>query len=594
MSHAQTAGLSKSQDEHPNTWDGETSGTDSYDELELDPDTLLARSVAETQKGGLEIKLDQTSRNGKYLLIPNDPETKEILRKGLEREEVEATGKKPRTSFHHLVFTRQFTAFDRQNPSASTSPFFGFFTLFWIAMVLLFCQVAMHNYRDYGSILGRNQVLKMMFSHDVLVLGFTDGVMCLACMEGLLFQKLVHRGWIRWEREGWIIQNIWQSLYLAAVVGWTYYREWPWTHTIFAVLHGLVFLMKQHSYAFYNGYLSRVLLRRTLLEQKLEQLEAMEPNASAPTSPVSPKAVFDSVSGINTEKLSHRINGQAATKRRSMSSRTSIDLGREETEVARIARAVERGTAIDASQMTTFANIIRAEIAILTKELSGGRSSSSTTDSNTTSVPSSYPQNLTLLNFLDWTCLPTLVYELSYPRQKSINWWYVSEKLLATAGVLCVMMVISQAYIYPPVARTVTMKQSGMSLEQRSRELPYIVSDMLFPLLIEQLLTWYLIWECILNLLAELTRFADRGFYGAWWNSVTWDQYARDWNRPVVSQRPCLLSPPTTHACITTDQELLPPAQFPPPPRLPLLHLDFPPQPARRDFRHFPAVRSRA
>ena len=25
----------------------------------------------------------------------------------------------------------------------------------------------------------------------------------------------------------------------------------------------------------------------------------------------------------------------------------------------------------------------------------------------------------------------------------------------------------------------------------------------------------------------------DRGFYGDWWNSVTWDQYARDWNRPV-------------------------------------------------------------
>jgi sterol O-acyltransferase len=41
------------------------------------------------------------------------------------------------------------------------------------------------------------------------------------------------------------------------------------------------------------------------------------------------------------------------------------------------------------------------------------------------------------------------------------------------------------------------------------------------------------IWECILNLLAELTYFADRGFYADWWNSVSWDQFARDWNRPV-------------------------------------------------------------
>jgi len=37
----------------------------------------------------------------------------------------------------------------------------------------------------------------------------------------------------------------------------------------------------------------------------------------------------------------------------------------------------------------------------------------------------------------------------------------------------------------------------------------------------------------VLNVLAEVTRFADRGFYGDWWNSVSWDQYAREWNRPV-------------------------------------------------------------
>lgn len=36
-----------------------------------------------------------------------------------------------------------------------------------------------------------------------------------------------------------------------------------------------------------------------------------------------------------------------------------------------------------------------------------------------------------------------------------------------------------------------------------------------------------------LNVLAELTLFADRGFYADWWNSTSWDQFARDWNRPV-------------------------------------------------------------
>jgi len=31
---------------------------------------------------------------------------------------------------------------------------------------------------------------------------------------------------------------------------------------------------------------------------------------------------------------------------------------------------------------------------------------------------------------------------------------------------------------------------------------------------------------------SELTYFADRGFYADWWNSISWDQFARDWNRP--------------------------------------------------------------
>lgn len=36
-----------------------------------------------------------------------------------------------------------------------------------------------------------------------------------------------------------------------------------------------------------------------------------------------------------------------------------------------------------------------------------------------------------------------------------------------------------------------------------------------------------MLFESILNLLAELTYFADRGFYGDWWNSVSWDEFAR-------------------------------------------------------------------
>lgn len=532
--------------------DGSDDTIEDYDEMELDPDTLVANarksmdaayrpavgldaSTTSTQqsepgksgrhrkRGSIQIRLEKTDRKGRYVLTADDPEIRDILRKGVEREELEASNKKPRTRFRDMVFTRQFTTFDRQNPASSDSPFFGFFTLFWLGLFLMFLQVSLKNWREYGSILGDNEIMKMMFSHDVLVLALTDGVMCALCFEGYFFQLLVHKGYVNWSKGGWIVQNVWQSAYLGGVVGWAYLREWPWTHTIFALLHGLVFVMKQHSYAFYNGYLSGVHRRRALLEQRLQHLQAMEPVSSPPTSPSASQHFDSSSCGLALSGLAERSDSGSLKRRPSMGHRTSTNLQIEKSDVASVAQAIESGSAIDLDQMHTFERVIQTEIKDLARELQG----KSVDGKNT------YPKNLRLGNMAEFVCLPTLVYELDYPRQEKINWWYVLEKTTATFGVLCVMMVISQAFIYPAVAKTVHMKEIGMPIEERWREFPFIVSDMLFPLLVEQLLTWYLIWECILNVLAELTKFADRGFYGDWWNSVTWDQYARDWNRPV-------------------------------------------------------------
>jgi sterol O-acyltransferase len=185
--------------------------------------------------------------------------------------------------------------------------------------------------------------------------------------------------------------------------------------------------------------------------------------------------------------------------------------------------AVDDASTVDQREIQVFTKAIQSELETLTEELNG----------NTKDPMRRYPHNLTLANWADYTTLPTLVYEFEYSRQERINWWYVAEKTTATLGVIWVMIVISQSYIYPRVTETMRMKAAGMSLQERWKEFPWVVSDLLFPLLLEQLLAWYVIWECTLNVLAELTRFADRNFYGTWWNSVSWDQYARNWNRPV-------------------------------------------------------------
>ncbi|KAJ9621643.1 Sterol O-acyltransferase 2 (Sterol-ester synthase 2) [Taxawa tesnikishii (nom. ined.)] len=231
-------------------------------------------------------------------------------------------------------------------------------------MVLMFLRVSAHNYRDYGSIFGRNEIIKIMFGREVVVLGITDLVMCLATSFGVFLHKAILKGYINWNRSGWIIQNLWQSFYLAAVVGWMLYREWPWTHTIFIILHTMVFLMKQHSYSFYNGFLSGVYRRKKMLEKKLVQLQDMQSSASAPDSPYGPGPT--SVSSSALEQSS-----SLPQRRRSMGPRTSTNLGTETSDVAHVASAMDSGEPLNDSQMQAFERILKSEIDGLDKDLRG-------------------------------------------------------------------------------------------------------------------------------------------------------------------------------------------------------------------------------
>jgi sterol O-acyltransferase len=143
------------------------------------------------------------------------------------------------------------------------------------------------------------------------------------------------------------------------------------------------------------------------------------------------------------------------TNRRNLGPKYSTNLSSEVSDVASIGQAIEAGQSLDKEQVQTFREILNTEITILDEELRG----------KCTSTDNVYPNNLTLYNFVEWTCLPTLVYDLEYPRQERVNWWYVAEKSAATLGVIWVMIIISQAYIYPVVVETVRLKEAGMSLD---------------------------------------------------------------------------------------------------------------------------------
>ncbi|KAF2274794.1 MBOAT-domain-containing protein [Westerdykella ornata] len=467
----------------------------------------------EAQSKSFQVVIQDLGEQEGHTFSVDDPELREIIKAGIDRAAGKGYGK-GRSRFRDLVFTRQFTTFDRQNPRGAQSPFHGFFTLFWLAMALLLVKIAALNWKNQGSVFGRAEILHLMIDRDLFVLLATDGAMCLSTSLGFLLQKSIANGYLTWDGWGWIIQSVWQVLFTATVIWFSFYREWPWTHTVFIVLHVFVLLMKQHSYGFTNGYLSRVFRRKKLLQEKLGQLESLEPTKSS-----SPLLSRTSASGADLRRVD-----TPRHRRRSMGPKFSTDFSSEGSEIALMANAIEAGSPLDASQIQAFTRVIETEMTILNEELRG----------TSTSPQKAYPHNLTLSDFVDWACLPTLVYEVEYPRQPDINWYYVAEKSAATLGVIWIMIIVSQAYIYPAVMEAVRQRDVlGVPLETRWREFPWLVSDMLFPLLLEQLLAWYVIWECLLNVLAEVTRFADRSFYGEWWNSTSWDQYARDWNRPV-------------------------------------------------------------
>src|ERR1700712_5698698 len=142
--------------------------------------------------------------------------------------------------------------------------------------------------------------------------------------------------------------------------------------------------------------------RRKILQEKLHQLDLIEP-ATSPSS-LHPKAGISTHLDLPQNKI---------FKRRPQPSRTSTNLENEKSGIASIAAAIDSGEGLDEEQLESFSRAIRTEIASLTTELTG---------KCTSGVQNHYPHNLTLANWADWTCLPTLVYELEYPRQDHINW----------------------------------------------------------------------------------------------------------------------------------------------------------------------------
>lgn len=233
-------------------------------------------------------------------------------------------------------------------------------------------------------------------------------------------------------------------------------------------------LMKQHSYAFYNGHLSELYKARKALKKTLKQLENKVPVETSSQTTPRPKT-----------PVSENIPLETHSKK---SMRPAVDL-------SDITQAIESDEGLDLEQIQSFESIIKSEMYALTVDLQG----------KATSPENAYPNNLSLKKHYEFTLLPTLVYELEYPRTDKIDWRYVVEKAAATAGVLFIMQLVSQTFIYPVVMHSVRMKENGMPVQERVAHFPWMISDLIFPFMMEYMMTWYITLLLPLSSLSHFT-----------------------------------------------------------------------------------------
>ena len=232
------------------------------------------------------------------------------------------------------------------------------------------------------------------------------------------------------------------------------------------------------------GYasVSELYKRRQVLERMLKEMEKRHGVMPRNVEGLSPTAFVSSYLNENQDNI-------LQLRHRTLPSEDFKDADGNVSGITSLVAAIKSGIPLQSNDKLCLRRIIESEIEAIQEEL----------NANCTDSTKQYPLNLNLKNFAQYILFPTVVYELEYPRQDHINWYYVAEKGAATFGIIVVMNIISQTYIYPVVVSTVRMTGAGMSVGDRLKELPWVIIDLLLPLMLEHLLAWYVVWDCVVS-----------------------------------------------------------------------------------------------
>lgn len=439
---------------------------------------------------------------------------------------------------------------DAQNQSAVNDPYRGFFVLFWICLACMVLAAFMQSFDDTGHFV--SLTLATLMSRDMHVLAISDAILvahtflAVPLVRIIKYFGLVHRVGIAF------ILSVWYLGLLAGVIYWSRFRDWPWVQSGFFVLHSLVQLMKIHSYMDVNLVMNNEFVKLRETEKRLlaSVVEAEGVDNTQKAWDRAMEHTFRALDKLRPDMFSNAVSKDAFLKWANLDVQTGSSNVRAHVLLPLLHNGIPRSrspvpeyqrmvTAInsdmsdedpqtgslpklemDLRDVHPFIWHPNPKVQALSHELSTLRESLYAMPAPGQNLSVMWPYNVTFANFLDFQLIPTLVYKLNYPRRSDIRVWYVLERCVALFGTFLVTYVITVNWIIPVT-------------EDKSASLLSVCLRLMAPMIMCYLMLFYLMFECVCQGFAEITRFADREFYQDWWNSTSMEEFARKWNRPV-------------------------------------------------------------
>eukprot|EP00916_Digyalum_oweni_P018642 GHVL01031192.1.p1 GENE.GHVL01031192.1~~GHVL01031192.1.p1 ORF type:complete len:462 (-),score=60.50 GHVL01031192.1:80-1465(-) len=165
-----------------------------------------------------------------------------------------------------------------------------------------------------------------------------------------------------------------------------------------------------------------------------------------------------------------------------------------------------------------------------------------------------FPKCISLFGLYRFMWTPTLCFQFYYPSNPRIRPMMIVRHCVFILIIIALSHIVVDQYVTPTVMNTIDPIVMG---EIPAKHIPVFLLQRTLKLAVPIVYIWLLsflgVFHHWLNLLAEITRFADRSFYDDWWNATSLGEYWHKWNSPIRNFMVRHVFRPMIHAGFSTS-----------------------------------------